>query len=78
MMASSDLSSLYYLLANSLSNQEQLRKDAEAQLEQVPLVSRRTHNVGLWYGRFRSAAIASGRLYGRHGCGCETICCRIL
>jgi hypothetical protein len=35
MMASADLSSLFYLLANSLSTQEKLRKDAEAQLEQV-------------------------------------------
>jgi hypothetical protein len=35
MMASPDLSSLYYLLTNSLSQQEQLRKEAEAQLEQV-------------------------------------------
>jgi hypothetical protein len=35
MMASADLSSLFILLQNSLSVQESLRKDAEAQLEQV-------------------------------------------
>lgn len=35
MMAASDLSSLYVLLGNTLSPQETLRKEAEAQLENI-------------------------------------------
>lgn len=39
MMAATDPSPLFYLLSNSLSPQEAVRKDAEAQLEKVALLS---------------------------------------